>query len=437
MKVLWFTNILMPAANRHLGRSQPQGTGTWMSALLDQLKTRRDLQLAVVCQGGLRDCHFEAEGVEYFVVGTPWRTGLRNRLGSYKEALPVKSQIKKFASIVNEWNPHVVHVHGTESGYGLIKAWNLTNKPVAVSIQGLMGPYSAKAYGELQAVQLHGRLRTAIGVGLSRWRSFVERTPFEESIIRSADMILGRTQWDQAWAWAYRPDVRYRHVNELMRSEFFQAVPWSLASCRRRQIFCTSQSQPLKGLHVLLEAVYRLRQVYPDVKLAIASDGFLTRPYNDYVRYLFRLIREWNLGPSVTFLGSLDAAHLVEQLQAAHCYVTPSFIENGCNALQEAMLVGTPSVATLSGGLLTTIDPERTGLAFPTGDAALSAWQIARIFREDGLAARLGAEGRIVARERHNPLRVEAQLLAAYEELAGSHIRPPDSPGIRRVQSAP
>lgn len=427
MRVLWYTNILMPDACSYIGRPAPRGSGWWMSALLEQLKTRRDIELAVVSQGGLHDCHFKANGIEYFVVRTPWRTGLLNRLGSYKDVSPIKSQIRKYASLVNEWNPQIVHVHGTESGFGLIKAWGLTDKPVAVSIQGLMAPYSGKAYGDLHPVQLHGRLRTAIGFDplcARRWKSFLERTPYEEAIVRSADMILGRTLWDKAWAWAYRPDVRYRHVDELMRPHFHQAPPWSLAHCKRHQIFCTSACQPLKGLHVLIEALHRLRGVYPDVTLKVAGDGFVPRPDNDYARFVLGLIRKWDMDEAITFMGMLDAPAIVEQLQQAHCYVTPSFIENSCNALQEAMLVGTPSVATLSGGLLTVIDSERTGLTFPTGDPALLAWQIARIFRDERLAVRLGTEARIVAKDRHDPLRVEAQLLAAYEELARSERLP-------------
>jgi glycosyltransferase involved in cell wall biosynthesis len=203
-----------------------------------------------------------------------------------------------------------------------------------------------------------------------------------------------------------------------LRSEFYEAAPWSMANCRRYQVFCTSQDYPLKGLHVLLQAVHILRQVFPEIKLNVACDGFAPFPQNDYARYVWRLIRKWKLEDAVKFLGFLDARSIVEQLKQANCYVTPSFIENGCNALQEAMLVGTPCVATSVGGMLTTIVPERTGLTFPAGDAALLAWQVARIFREEDLASKLGMEARIVAKKRNDPELAEEQLLRAYEELA-------------------
>lgn len=397
-----------------------------MTSLLERLKGRDDIELAVVTTPKVRDAcfkhaRFKADGVQYFILPTPWRRVVRRCFGRPTWAA-IRSEVEQYASVVKQWNPDVVHVHGTEMDYGLIKAWGLTDKPVAVSIQGLMAPYAGKVYGDVLPSQIDGSGWRVLGLKPScrrDWEYFHGRMPVEEAILRSADMVLGRTEWDHAWAWAFRPDVVYRQVDELMRPEFYQAVPWNVADCRRHQIFCTSGSQPLKGLHILLEAVRRLRQVYPDVKLNVACGGFLPRAQNDYARFVLRLVRGWELEDAVCFLGLLDADAIVAQLRQAHCYVTPSFIENSCNALQEAMLVGTPSVASLSGGLITVIDSGQTGLTFPTGDAALLASQIHRLFQNDDLAVTIGAEAMAVARSRLAPDRVEGQLLRAYEELAG------------------
>jgi len=391
-----------------------------MIALLERLKQHPDIELAVVSRGGRRDYHCQADGVEYFIVKTPFAKLVRSHLRLSGAVSPSDSQLGAYASIVNDWDPDIVHVHGTECGFGLIKARGLTSKPVVVSIQGLVAPCAAYAYGDLLPVELHGALRSLIGVKpvcLRRRQSFVEMVPAEEAVLRSADMVLGRTQWDHAWAWRCRPGVRYRHVEEIMRPEFYEAAPWCMADCRRYQVFCTTQDYPLKGLHVLLQAVQILRQVFPKVKLNVAGDGFAPVPKSDYARYVWRLIRKWKLEDAIEFLGFLDARGIAEQLKQANCYVTPSFIENSCNALQEAMLVGTPCVATSVGGNLTTIAPERTGLMFPAGDATLLAWQVARIFREENTASRLGVEARIIAKKRNSPALAEEQILAAYREL--------------------
>jgi len=426
MRVLWFTNILMPDACRSLGRSAPRVGGWWMTTLLGRLQKREGLKLAVVTADACEDAHFEVNGVEYFLVKGSWYDSILSRFGSLRPSLPSRRSVNEYASIVKQWNPDVIHVHGTERDYGLVKSWGGTEKPVVVSIQGLMAPYARKACGDLLPREVDGRVRSAIGYkafSLNQWRFLRARMPAEQEILRSADMVLGRTDWDQAWAWAFNPCVRYRHVDELMRPEFFGAEPWTLTGCRRHQMFCTSGPQPLKGLHVLIEAITRLRSLYPDIRLHVASRGFVPRPENSYARFIFRMVRDLGLQQSVVFVGFVEASEQVAQLQQAHCFVTPSFIENGCNALQEAMLVGTPSIATLSGGLLTTIRAGRTGLAFPTGDAALLARAILRLFQDDALASRLGAEARDVARARHEPEKVERQLLEAYREAMGAPDR--------------
>jgi len=421
LKVLWWTNILMPDAARQTGRSVSGGSGGWMRNLLERLKLVPDLKLGVISEGGRKDCEFTVEGVDYFVVKTPLSRGIRNRLRSSKDVQPIPSQIREFASLVERWDPDMIHVHGVESSFGLVKAWGLTKKPLAVSIQGLMAPCAVNAYGGLHPRQVHGKLVAGLGINtrcLHRWKGFQRRSATEAEIIRAADIVMGRTEWDHAWAEHYNPSVRYRHVDELMRTEFLEAAPWRVESCVRRQIFCTSAGEPAKGLHVLLQAVAGLRKSMPDIALRIASGGF-TPPLDDYARYVIRLIKDLDLEAAVSFLGVLDAQKLVQEIQAANCFVTPSFIENGCNAVQEAMLVGAPCVATLTGGLLTTIRPEETGLGFPVGDSALLGRQIARILADDALASRIGAEARKTARTRHDPATIERQVLDVYRELTG------------------
>jgi hypothetical protein len=233
MRVLWFTNVLMPDACKGLGQSGLKGSGWWMAALLERLKLRKDLSLAVVTVAGFKDAHFTADGVEYFVIRRTLRSAVLGRLHYAPAARPFASQIARYASIVKQWKPDVIHVHGTECDYGLIKAWGLTETPVVVSIQGLIGPYTRQVFGSLLPQELPGslkqRLTSLTTDSLYRWKLFRQQTPIEEQVLRSADLVLGRTEWDFAWAWAIHPDGQYRHVDELMRPEFFDAEPWTVA----------------------------------------------------------------------------------------------------------------------------------------------------------------------------------------------------------------
>lgn len=424
MRVLWFTNTLMPDAAQEIGYPAPRGSGWWMTALLDRLKLRKDLDLAVVTAwplGGSRTRQVVAGGVTYFVVPQPAARHWLGRLGLEAGWRPSSAQLSEFARIVQQWKPDVLHVHGTEMDYGLVKARGLVSTPMAVSLQGLMAPYLPKTYGELLPQEINGALRRFLlprPYDQKKWRWFCSRLELEEEVVCSADLILGRTDFDRAWTIAYDPRAEYRHVDEMLRLEFRAGEPWRLSECRRHSIFCTTADAPLKGLHLLLEAVYRLRRRYSDVRVSVAGGGFFPQPASAYARLIRRRIERWDLGSAVTFHGYLDAEQLAVKMREAHCFAMPSYMENSSNALQEAMLSGMPCVAAYTGGTPSIIDNNRTGLLFPLGDAAMLASKIAQVFEDDNLAQGLGERARTDAVERHAPDRIEAQVIAAYEELA-------------------
>lgn len=418
-RVLWYSNILLPEAATGVGRAMPKGSGWWMTALLNRIRVRDDLEIAVVSEGGRRNARFRVDGVEYFVLRTPLLRGLRNRLNSYRDVMALDSQLVKYADIVNDWKPDLVHVHGVESTFGLIKARGMVHTPMAVSIQGLMQPCAAKAYGELNPEQLRGSFGRSNFTRL-QWKRFRARIPAERAILKAADVVIGRTEWDCAWASAYDPSVCYRHVDEILRPEFYEAACWSAERSVPHQLFCTTGPTALKGIHVLIEAVGIVRQSVPDVRLNLASGGFVPVATNEYARYVRKLITTLGVQTNITFLGHLEADGLVKQLQQASCYVTPSFVENSSNALQEAMLLGVPCIATASGGTPSIIDNQRTGLLFAPGDPALLALRILRVFKDREFAAKIGLGARQVSLERNDPARVEGQVLKVYRELAGA-----------------
>lgn len=426
MRVLWFTNIIMPDAAEYLGWPAPCGNGWWMVALLNHLK-HHQLELGVVCSIGGKSHKFKAKGVDYFIVPTPIRRAILNRLGHPGSQKPSDGLLETFAGIVKAWKPDVIHVHGTEREYGLVRARNMTDVPTMVSIQGLIQVCRKKVFGELQQHEIYGRFPFRRRQSYNRMRKYEVYAPIEKEILRNVDLVAGRTDWDQAWARSCNPAVRYRHIDEIMRTQFYEEKPWDLKNCARYRVFTTSGNQPLKGIHVLIEAIHFLKPLMPDIQLKVASQGFGNKSKRGYACYVRQLVQRYDLMNNVEFLGWIDADALAENHRQAHCFVIPSFIENGCNALQEAMLMGTPCIASYAGGLTTTLGKPDTGLSFPAGDSAMLAQCIRRIFENDELAVKFGRNARTVARKRHDPSRIVRQNLDCYTELA-----PPEGSKISR-----
>lgn len=146
MRVMWFTNIALPAMDRYLGMNT-RGSGWWMTCLLGALQPKDQVELAVVAAlPGQADGHFSYEGVDYFVVGQP-----HPKLARWRDE---RKDLPRCAEIVRRWRPDVVHFHGTERFYGLLKVHGLIDTPAVVSLQGLMGPYARAALGGLSPGQV-------------------------------------------------------------------------------------------------------------------------------------------------------------------------------------------------------------------------------------------------------------------------------------------
>jgi len=103
-------------------------------------------------------------------------------------------------------------------------------------------------------------------------------------------------------------------------------------------------------------------------------------------------------------------------LAAADVVALPSLQEGLGVAALEAMAAGRPVVASRVGGLAEAVVHEETGLLVPPGDPTALATALARLARDPGLRARLGAAGRERVLGRYTAARMAEGTLACYED---------------------
>jgi glycosyltransferase involved in cell wall biosynthesis len=411
MRVLWFTNIPMPAVDRRTGRTTA-GSGHWLSQLLLALRGVPGLELGVAtAYPGLPDLQFDEDGVEYFAVG-------QGRLTSHFGAR--RADLLACRDVVERFDPDLVHVHGSERFFGLLRARGLVDRPTVVSLQGILGAVAQDFWGTLrpaERIAAHRVSEVLTGRGLFWERRALQRgSRAEVEVIRGADALLGRTEWDRAQAAAISPATPWHRVGEVLRPEF-AAARWRLAACRRARVVVTNAGQPRRGLETLLAAAEVVARRHPELEIEVAGGLPIHSGYGRQVR---RRIARMPGPARVRLLGFLDAPSLVRALASAHACVMPALSENSSNSLCEAMTVGVPCVAAASGGIPDLVDDGRTGLLHAPGDAGSLAAQLGRVLGDDLLATRLGAAARVAALERHDRGRVVAELLAAYDAVLGS-----------------
>ena len=91
------------------------------------------------------------------------------------------------------------------------------------------------------------------------------------------------------------------------------------------------------------------------------------------------------------FVGPLARGEVLELFRAGDASLLSSAWENFPHTVVEALAVGTPVIATRTGGVAEVLDDDVNGLVVEPGDVAALSAAISRFFGEAGLADRLRA----------------------------------------------
>ena len=144
-----------------------------------------------------------------------------------------------------------------------------------------------------------------------------------------------------------------------------------------------------KGLHVLVEALVRLRELVPDVMLDVVGDG-------DDVPALRERARRLGVEDRIVWHGRVTHAELPAHYRAAGVTVLPSLTESESfgMTLVEAMASGCPVVGSAVGGIPFVVRDGVDGVLVPPGDALALAEALGAVLADAGAAEAMGAAGR-------------------------------------------
>jgi glycosyltransferase involved in cell wall biosynthesis len=166
-----------------------------------------------------------------------------------------------------------------------------------------------------------------------------------------------------------------------------------------------------KGHRFFLEAAREVLQALPETRFLIVGDGI---GYED----VKRRVREMGLEQAVIMTGF--RTDVPEVMAALDVLVLPSTKSEGFpQAVAQALAVGTPVVATATGGIPELIRDGKTGRLVPPADPHALAEAILSMLRDPDGARRLGRAGQALVRERYTIENMMAQTTRVYAELLG------------------
>ena len=148
---------------------------------------------------------------------------------------------------------------------------------------------------------------------------------------------------------------------------------------------------PLKGLDLLLEATYLLRDQLPDLQLLVVGGDASPESEEGRVR---DMARDLGLAERVRFVGAVPQSELPAYYSAADLCVVPSFYESFGLVAVEALACGTPVVASCVGGLPNVVKHGDNGLLVARRTASEFAGSIARVLLDAPLRHSLAARAR-------------------------------------------
>lgn len=414
IKVLWTVNILFPEAKFLMGKGPAElaSSGGWLIGAADTLCQTGEIELHIACPADIEtSICLQGKRIYYHLFPGLQKSG-EPLYGDH----PTLDSV--FRSIVEEVQPDIIDIHGTEYAHSIscLRAAGNTI-PCAVTLQGLLYE-CAKHYHDglsTKAIRTHKRLFSK-GI-LEEEKSFRIRGKIEKKLLSQATHFIGRTTWDKECVLRLNPNAHYHICNETLREVFYEGC-WNWETCEKQSIFLSQGSYPLKGLHQMLKALPAIIQQYPDTMLYIGGGDIVNCPAkrrNNYGRILFALMKEANLFPHIHFTGMLDAQAMKTRFLKANVFVCPSSIENSSNSLGEAQLLGVPCIAAARGGMPTIVPDSRMGLLYDFDDIDALARCVCQIF--DQAPSFDNGPMREMARSRHDKWMNATTLVEIYKDI--------------------
>lgn len=409
MRVLWITNVHLPAVCKEIGHVSPV-YGGWIYASLNALRDAYpEIEFAVATlYNGENFRVVDDSAVKYFMLPSK----LENT--TYDKSLEIL-----WHKVHAEFRPDVVHIHGTEFPLGLsyIRACGSMN--VCISIQGLVSEIAKFYYAGITKADIiyNITIRDILRCDsiIQQRNKFKKRGEYEIEYISSVPNIIGRTSWDRAHIWAINPNAQYYFCNETLRSVFYQ-YRWRYNNCEKHTIFLSQAGYTIKGLHKVLEAMPLVLRHFPDARIRIAGENIIDKPFyriTGYGKYIRSLIKKFNLEGKISFLGILQAEQMCEEYLRANVFICPSSIENSPNSLGEAQILGTPHIAANVGGVCDMMVSNEDCL-YQFEEVVVLAEKICKVFAETVYEDCVILEE---AKKRHNRTLNTHALVNIYKEI--------------------
>lgn len=192
-------------------------------------------------------------------------------------------------------------------------------------------------------------------------------------IYKKADAIVYQTEYEKSCFSKSLDEKGYIIPNPVSVNTYRKNIT-------KYRVVTAGRLLPQKNHSLLIDAVAKLKDEYPNISLYIFGDGALKAELEDKVKSL-------NLSQNIFLPGNVVELH--EKIADAHVFVMSSEYEGLSNALIEAMMIGLPCITTDYPGADELIQDGVNGLIVSRGNIDEMALAIKRIISDETICESL------------------------------------------------
>ncbi|MBN8593934.1 MAG: glycosyltransferase family 4 protein [Anaerolineae bacterium] len=175
----------------------------------------------------------------------------------------------------------------------------------------------------------------------------------------------------------------------------FSAVERALPPSQSHDLICPAVLIPRKSQHTLIEAFAALAPEQPQVHLWLVGKA----ENADYANRLHAQVEKLGLSERVHFTGAISQSALAERLGQCRALLLVSLSEGLPRVVIEAMLSGTPVIATAVSGTPDVIEDGVTGWLVPPEDVPALVKALRHLYAESAIDA-IAQHAQVFARQR-------------------------------------
>ncbi|MFF2479863.1 glycosyltransferase family 4 protein [Paenibacillus sp. NPDC058071] len=348
---------------------------------------------------GLQDRGHEVDILSHDGTGTNYHNMDKNVWLNKEFVLrPIRDQIaRQYNDKVGGYDPWLAAMKAERLAFRqALSVFTLNNYDIihAQDVISAICVSEVKPAGTPLVVTLHGRLAAeweyqgAIANGSASWQWAHELDRFGSTV---GDRVIMPSQW------LLKRYDSFRKANEqtdivpygMDTIAFLRAAAIPSANSGKeggKLIVCPARLDPVKGHHVLLQALAALASHRSDWICWLVGDGPLRG-------HLEQLAIQFGLQNRVRFLGHRN--DMPALLKEADFVVVPSIHDNTPFVVMEAQVSGKAIIASEVGGIPEMIADGENGLLFPPSRADLLHAAINRLLDDDSLRIRLANQARL------------------------------------------